>query len=87
MKLTTQLAAAARLDLAEVLRSRWIWFCVATYAVLAGVLVTVGARASTIVGFTGTSRALLAFTHAVLLILPLLALIALVAYRRKDGAR
>lgn len=89
MTFTTQLRAAARLDLAEVLRSRWIWFCLATYGALAAVLVTVGARESTIMGFTGTSRALLAFSHALVLVLPLIALIALVPAvqrARDDGS-
>ena len=36
----TQLLAIARLDISALRRSRWIWFCLATYAVLATVLVT-----------------------------------------------
>jgi len=89
MSLAVQLRAAARLDFAEVLRSRWIWFCVATYVVLAGVLLTVGVRESTILGFTGTSRALLSFSHALVLVLPLIALMALapaVQRARDDGS-
>src|SRR5690606_37573964 len=35
----TALAAVARLDFAAIRRSRWIWFCLATYAALAVVLV------------------------------------------------
>jgi ABC-2 type transport system permease protein len=86
---TRQLRAAARLDLAEVLRSRWIWFCVVTYVLLAGVLVTVGVRESSILGFTGTSRILLSFSHALILVLPLIALMALapaVQRAREDGS-
>ncbi|CAN5881802.1 hypothetical protein BH11MYX3_BH11MYX3_18940 [soil metagenome] len=89
MSLGIQLRAAARLDLAEVLRSRWIWFCVATYAVLGGVLLTVGVRESSILGFTGTSRVLLSFSHALILLLPLIALMALapvVQRAREDGS-
>ncbi len=89
MSFTVQLRAAARLDLAEVLRSRWIWFCVATYAVLGGVLLTVGVRESSILGFTGTSRVLLSFSHALILVLPLIALMALapaVQRAREDGS-
>jgi ABC-2 type transport system permease protein len=89
MSTVLQLRAAARLDLAEVLRSRWIWFCLATYMVLAGVLMTVGVRESSIVGFTGTSRILLAFSHALVLVLPLIALMALapaVQRAREDGS-
>lgn len=89
MSYVTQLRAAARLDLADVIRSRWIWFCLATYGVLAGVLVTVGVRESSIYGFTGTSRVLLSFTHALILVLPLIALTALapaVQRAREDGS-
>ena len=74
MSFGRQLRAAARLDFAEVLRSRWIWFCVATYAIL---------------GFTGTSRVLLSFSHALILVLPLIALMALapaVQRAREDGS-
>lgn len=88
MSVAIQVRAIARLDLAEVLRSRWIWFCVATYAVLGGVLLTLGMRESSILGFTGTSRALLSFSHALLLLLPLLALMAsapVVQRARDDG--
>jgi ABC-2 type transport system permease protein len=89
MTFARQLRASARLDFAEVLRSRWIWFCVATYAVLGGVLLTVGVSESTILGFTGTSRVLLSFSHALILVLPLIALMALapaVQRARDDGS-
>lgn len=89
MRFVTQVRAIARLDLAEVLRSRWIWFCVATYAALGAVLVTVGTRTSDVVGFTGTSRVLLSFTHALLLVLPLIAMMAFapaVQRAREDGS-
>ncbi len=89
MSFGRQLRASARLDFAEVLRSRWIWFCVATYAVLGGVLLTVGVRESSILGFTGTSRVLLSFSHALILVLPLIALMALapaVQRAREDGS-
>ena len=89
MSFARQLRASARLDFAEVLRSRWIWFCVATYAVLGGVLVTVGVSESSILGFTGTSRVLLSFSHALILVLPLIALMALapaVQRARDDGS-
>lgn len=68
--------AAARLDLAEVLRSRWMVFCGLVYAVLAGVLVLVGLRESSMLGFTGMGRVLMAFSQALTLVLPLLALTA-----------
>jgi hypothetical protein len=50
---------------------------------------TVGVRESAILGFTGTSRVLLSFSHALVLVLPLMALIALapaVQRARDDGS-
>ena len=72
----TQVAAAARLDLAEVLRSRWLVFCAGAYLLLAVVFVLVGLRESTVIGFTGVGRVLLSLCHALLLVLPLVALTA-----------
>ena len=77
-----------RLDLAEVRRSRWLWFCVSVYALLAGIFVLVGLRESTVFGFTGAGRVLTSFSHALLLLLPLLALAAtgqVVNRARDDG--
>lgn len=85
----TGVAAVARLDLGAIRRSRWIWFCFATYAVLAAVLVTASARESAILGFTGSSRVLLSFCHALLLALPLIALTAtapVIQRAREDGS-
>ena len=56
--------AVAQLDLAEVLRSRWLLFCVVVYAVLAVVFLMVGMRESTVFGFTGTGRVLVSYVHA-----------------------
>ena len=83
-----ELLAVTRLDLAEVLRSRWILFCGLVYALLAGMFVLVGVRESNVLGFTGMGRVLMSFTHALLLLLPLLALTAtsqLVNHARDDG--
>lgn len=85
----TGLAAVARLDVGAIRRSRWIWFCLATYAVLAAVLVTASARESAILGFTGSTRVLLSFCHALLLALPLIALTAtapVIQRAREDGS-
>jgi ABC-type transport system involved in multi-copper enzyme maturation permease subunit len=71
-----EVASIARLELGEVLRSRWILFAGALYAALAGVFVLVGVRESTVVGFTGMGRVLLAFSNALVLVLPLLGLVA-----------
>lgn len=84
-----QVLAAARLDLAEVLRSRWLLFCAGAYLLLATVFVLVGLRESTVMGFTGVGRVLLSLCHALLLLLPLLALTALgpvVGRARDDGS-
>jgi ABC-2 type transport system permease protein len=80
--------AVARLDLAEVLRSRWLLFCIVVYAVLAGVFLLVGMRESTVFGFTGTDRVLVSYVHALLVLLPLMALIAtgqVINRSRDDG--
>lgn len=80
--------AVAQLDLAEVLRSRWLVFCVVVYAVLAGVFLLVGMRESTVFGFTGTGRVLVSYVHALLVLLPLMALVAtgqVVNKARDDG--
>ena len=85
----TQLAAAIRLDLAETLRSRWLWACTTVYAALALIFVVLGMRESSVLGYTGTGRALLSFTHALVLVLPLLALAATtqtVSRARDDGS-
>ena len=67
-------AAVARLDLAEVVRSRWLGVCVGLYAVLAVLFVGVGLRESSVLGFTGMGRVLFSLSHALLLLLPLVAL-------------
>lgn len=80
--------AVAQLDFAEVLRSRWLVFCVVVYAILAGVFLLVGMRESTVFGFTGTGRVLVSYVHALLVLLPLMALIAtgqVVNKAREDG--
>lgn len=85
----TALAAVARLDFAAIRRSRWIWFCLATYTALAVVLVMASSRESAILGFTGSSRVLLSFSHALLLALPLIALTAtapVIQRAREDGS-
>lgn len=72
--LPRDLVAVARLDLAEVIRSRWLLFCLGLYAVLAGIFVLVGLRESSVLGFTGMGRVLFSLCHALVLVLPLVAL-------------
>jgi ABC-type transport system involved in multi-copper enzyme maturation permease subunit len=84
-----QLLAIARLDLAEVLRSRWLVVSAAAYAVLAVVFVSVGQREAPLLGFTGTSRVLFSLAHALVLLLPLVALTATapaIGRARDDGS-
>lgn len=84
-----ELAAVARLDLGEVLRSRWLLLCLALYALLGGVFVLVGLRESSVLGFTGVGRVLFSLCHALVLVLPLLALLATVQSvnrARDDGS-
>jgi ABC-type transport system involved in multi-copper enzyme maturation permease subunit len=80
--------ALARLDLADVMRSRWLLFCAGLYAVLAAMFVLVGMRESGVLGFTGMGRVLLSLCHALVLLLPLLALTGsgqVVNRAREDG--
>jgi ABC-type transport system involved in multi-copper enzyme maturation permease subunit len=73
-----ELAAVVRLDLGEVRRSRWLLLCLLFYGVLGGVFVLVGLRESSVIGFTGVGRVLFSLCHALVLVLPLLALLATV---------
>jgi len=82
------LVACARLDLADALRSRWFALCAAVYVSLVAVFLVAGKHESALFGFTGMDRALFAFTHALLALLPLLALLAtgqLVTRARHEG--
>jgi ABC-2 type transport system permease protein len=84
-----ELTAVARLDLGEVLRSRWLVLCLLLYALLGGVFVLVGLRESNVLGFTGVGRVLFSLCHALVLFLPLLALLASVQAvnrARDDGS-
>ena len=82
-----ELAAVARLDLGEVLRSRWLVLCLLLYALLGGVFVLVGLRESSVLGFTGVGRVLFSLCHALVLFLPLLALLATRAGREPRARR
>jgi ABC-type transport system involved in multi-copper enzyme maturation permease subunit len=83
-----ELVAAAWLDVGEVLRSRWLVLCLGVYALLGAVFVLVGMRESSVYGFTGTGRVLFSLCHALVILLPLLALLAtgqVVNRARDDG--
>ncbi len=80
--------SVVRLDLAEVRRSRWLLLCLVLYGLLCAGFVFVGLRESSILGFAGTGRVLLSLVHALLLLLPLLALMAtgqVIVSSRLDG--
>ncbi len=84
-----EFVAAAWLDAGEVLRSRWLPLCLCVYTVLGAVFVLVGMRESSVYGFTGTGRVLFSLCHALLIVLPLLALLAtgqVVNRARDDGS-
>ena len=72
----THVTAFARLEFAEALRSKWLLFTVALYAVLVGAFVWLGLRESTVLGFTGLSRVILNLSNAVLVTFPLLVLVS-----------
>jgi ABC-2 type transport system permease protein len=84
-----ELRAAARLDLGEALRSRWLLIHLVLYALLGTGFVWVGLRESNVLGFTGMGRVLFSLSHALVLVLPLLALLAtsqVINRAREDGA-
>ena len=88
MSFVRQVLVAARLDFAEVVRSRWLLFCAGAYLLLAVIFVLVGLRESTVLGFTGVGRVLLSMCNALLLLLPLLALTVfapVIGRARDDG--
>ncbi|MCC6528422.1 MAG: ABC transporter permease subunit [Polyangiaceae bacterium] len=68
--------ALFRLELSEALRSRWLVFVGVVYLAVFGGFVWLGMRESTVLGFTGVSRVVLNLSNAVVLALPLVALIA-----------
>jgi ABC-type transport system involved in multi-copper enzyme maturation permease subunit len=80
--------ALAALERAEVVRSRWLWLSALLYALLATLFVGVGLRESSVLGFTGVGRVLFSLCHALVYVLPLLALLVtgpLVTRAREDG--
>ena len=84
-----ELSAVARLDLEEVVRSRWLAVCVGVYGALAALFVLVGLRESSVLGFTGMGRVLFSLSHALVLLVPLIALVVTgqaVNRAREDGA-
>lgn len=65
-----------RLELADALRSRWVLFTGASYALVFGAFIWLGLRESSVLGFTGLSRVVLNLANAVAIVLPLVSLVA-----------
>ncbi|MCB0219495.1 MAG: ABC transporter permease subunit [Chrysiogenetes bacterium] len=89
MKRFVGLIEVTRLEFAEIRRSRWLAMTLIVYGVLVGIFVLVGLRESSVLGFTGLGRVLLNFSHALIALLPLLALSAtvqVVPRAREDGS-
>lgn len=89
MRVPRDFLAMARLEFAEVLRSRWLVAAFALYGILAALFVLVGTRESTVIDFTGMGRALFSLCHALILVLPLVALSLTgqtVSRAREDGS-
>jgi len=68
--------AFLRLELAHALRSRWVSFTGLVYLLVFGAFVWLGLRESSVLGFTGLSRVVLNLSNAVVIVLPLVALVA-----------
>jgi ABC-2 type transport system permease protein len=71
-----QFRATASLELADGVRSRWLLVATIVNLVLVGIFVFAGMHESQIMGFTGMSRVMFSFSHALVVVLPLLALAA-----------
>jgi len=70
------LGAFLRLEFAEALRSRWLAFTTASYLGVFGLFGWLGLRESSVLGFTGMSRVVLNAANAIVVVLPLVALVA-----------
>lgn len=70
------LGVMVRLEVADALRSRWAVFTGFVYALVFGMFVWLGLRESSVLGFTGLSRVVLNMANAVVLAVPLVALVA-----------
>lgn len=65
-----------RLEMAEALRSRWLVLVGVVYALVFGAFVWLGLRESSVLGFTGVSRVVLNVSNAVVIAVPLVALVS-----------
>ena len=76
MILAAPVRALFRLELADALRSRWLAFTSLAYAVVFGGFLWLGLRESAVLGFTGLSRVVLNVGNAIVITVPLAALVA-----------
>lgn len=76
MTATERVRTFFRLEMAEVVRSRWALFALTVYALVFGAFVWLGLRESSVLGFTGISRVVLNVANAVVVAVPLVALVA-----------
>lgn len=74
--LAPRTAVLFRLELAESLRSRWLAFTAVVYTLVFGVFIWLGLRESSVLGFTGMSRVVLNVANAMVLTIPLVALVS-----------
>ena len=74
--LTERTTILYRLELAEALRSRWLLLTAAVYSLVFAMFVWLGLRESSVLGFTGMSRVVLNVANAMVLAIPLVALVA-----------
>ncbi|HEY3495922.1 MAG TPA: ABC transporter permease subunit [Polyangiaceae bacterium] len=70
------LGAFLRLELSDALRSRWLVFAALSYLGVFGLFGWLGLRESSVLGFTGLSRVVLNAANAIVVVLPLVALVA-----------
>ncbi len=68
--------ALFRLELSDALRSRWLVFTGIVYALVFVAFIWLGLRESRVLGFTGLSRVVLNMANAIVLAVPLVALVA-----------
>jgi len=71
-----QFRATAALEISEALRSRWLVFATTVNLLLVGIFIFAGMHESQVFGFTGMNRVMFSFSHALVVVLPLLALAA-----------
>jgi ABC-2 type transport system permease protein len=73
---TAATKALFRLELSEAVRSRWVVFTAIVYGLVFAGFVWLGLRESRVLGFTGLSRVVLNVANAIVLAVPLVALVA-----------